>query len=360
MSRLSSPAKVLGVVVLIAMLALALACAGPAGPAGPAGAPGPAGPAGAPGPAGPAGPAGAAGAELPAPVIKIINSTPAAGVPIPTVAVPTDLGPMAPEIMGWKLAWMLTVLGTGFTPRSMVDVVVVGACPEGEKYNARRTGPDGKDWLLRQAGVLPDGSFAMKPDIGPGGVWAGLPPLKKGVYTVKATDGEGRVATAPLLVLSPEETTPPTTKTILVVPPPPGTRSAPESEPPHGAWAVVRVGTQITIIGSGFTPGTPPWMFVGDPPGPPPGMPQVNPVQFQLLGAGPNGSPVILGTTLTDLNGGIFAGPPPPGVPAPPLKPGEYDIPTTVPRTPATYILKALELKSGNSCTTPILIVPAE
>jgi hypothetical protein len=254
---------------------------------------------------------------------------------------------------------MLTVMGTGFTPGTTVDVVMVGVCPPGKEYDTRRSAADPKDYILRMSGVLPDGSFKIEPGIGMGGAWSMLPEgLKPGVYTIKATDSKGIEATAPLLVLPPAAMETPPEKSIIVAPPAPGNPGAPERGSPFEALSVVNCGQMIGVFGAGFTPGTHPMNFVGDPPAPPLGAPAINPIKIELLGAGPEGADYMLGMAFTQPNGTFDGGPPPPGVPAPPPKPGEWTIPD-VPAV-AVYTLKVTEVKSGSKLTYPLMLIPRQ
>jgi len=339
--------KVTGVVLLAVVLASVLACTGPAGPAGAPGA---------------AGPPGEPGAQFPPACIEVIPSAPFAGTPIgaiPGVGTDLGMGPATPILPpGIPANWMVTIMGTGFTPGTSVEVVMVGVCPPGDAYNERRA-ENGEDYILRMAGVMTDGSFKIEPGIGMGGAWGMLPEgLTPGVYTIKATDSEGIVATTPLLVLPPAAMTPPTERTIIVAPAAPGLPGGAEGAAPHGAVSIAMSGHQIGVFGAGFNPGTHPMNFVGDPPGPPLGAPAINPIKIELLGVGPGGANYELGMAFTGPDGSFQGSTPPPDVPAPPPPPGWW----TLPEVPAVavYTVKATELKSGNSITYPIMIIPTE
>ena len=174
------------VALLISTLVLATACAGPTGAQG------------AQGPEGMAGPPGVGNGAS----ITIMSVT----------------GTTAANVTGSVAAGKpIIVIGSGFTPGDVANVVVVGAGIEGMGYPFTDYIPD---YYLGSASVLKNGSFATVPGKSFTNLssdnMAGVPPTREiaklgylgmgsanltaVLHTVKATDGAGVVATCPLLI----------------------------------------------------------------------------------------------------------------------------------------------------------------
>jgi len=178
--------------LLVLILVLTTACAGPAGPQGTAG------------PAGPAGPAGSGtGASI---IVMTLGAGATASAPPGVITGNATTGSY------------IFVLGSGFTPGTAVNAVLVGAGMNmtlGVPWDARQP-----DFYLGTGVANNSTSFMTRP--GPGALNLGTEPLggaapgkyvgyvgclgvnsanlTPGLYTVKATDDEGIFATCPLVI----------------------------------------------------------------------------------------------------------------------------------------------------------------
>lgn len=188
-------AKVIGIVLLTGVLASVLACTGPAGSQGEPGLPGKPGLPGLQGPQGPPGPPGEPAPGLPGANIVVMPAV---------FRGPYGVIESAEAVGSIEAGKALVIAGSGFTPGDAATVVLVGAGVEGKGSPFDEHLPD---HYLGDAVITAEGSFVTTPGglvLGPGlgSIPADLAP---GVYTVRATDHAGTVATCALVVTAPAE-----------------------------------------------------------------------------------------------------------------------------------------------------------